>query len=145
MKEVERHQVVVAVADKHLHVLVEAHPVLEVVHGPPGLVEHVLALLVLPLAVDLHPQELVVKVALDPERAQEVLVDRSDVVLVGRRQRRVRPLVGRAVELGVDRGQRGVVVPAQAALIAQELADEHGAVNAAVGPQHHPPVNANQV
>ena len=30
MKEVERHQVVVAVADKHFHVLVEAHPVPEV-------------------------------------------------------------------------------------------------------------------
>ena len=30
MKEVERHQVVVAVADEHLHVLVEAHPVPEV-------------------------------------------------------------------------------------------------------------------
>ena len=30
MKEVERHQVVVAVSNKHLHVLVEAHPVPEV-------------------------------------------------------------------------------------------------------------------
>ena len=30
MKEVGRHQVVVAVADEHLHVLVEAHPVPEV-------------------------------------------------------------------------------------------------------------------
>ena len=30
MKEVERHQVVVVVADEHLHVLVEAHPVPEV-------------------------------------------------------------------------------------------------------------------
>ena len=72
-------------------------------------------------------------------------MDRSDVVLVGRRQRRVRPLVGRAVELGIDRGQRGVVVPAQAVLVAQELAYEHGAVDAAVGPQHDPPVDADQV
>mmetsp|Transcript_7634 Transcript_7634/g.8672 ORF Transcript_7634/g.8672 Transcript_7634/m.8672 type:complete len:371 (+) Transcript_7634:1850-2962(+) len=119
-------------AHKDLHVLVQTHAVTQVVHGALGLGKDVLALFILPFAVNVQSQHLVVQFCLDTKRSQQLLVDRTSKVSIDRCQCRIRSLVSRSVWIRIDRGEGGVVVPAQFSFLAQQLPHKGRAIDAAV-------------